>query len=143
MELAAKGITIPEPIAVETGPSFWQKMKKKYWEDVVPIERENEIALHHDFDGIRELDNNLPPWWVNMFYATIVFAVVYMYYYHFGGGGQLSGEEYKTEMVQAQKERAIALAGQANNIDESNVTALTESSALMEGELIFKNTCAT
>jgi cytochrome c oxidase cbb3-type subunit 3 len=142
MEATAKGIALPAPVAVPSGPSFWEKMKKKYWEDAVPVEREQEVMLHHDYDGIRELDNNLPPWWLNMFYATIVFAGIYMYYYHFGGGGPSSAEEYEMQMEEAKQQRAIALAGQANRVDESNVTALTESSALGEGELIYKNSCA-
>src|SRR5690606_19671499 len=46
--------------------------------DAVPIEQEQSILMHHEYDGIRELDNNLPPWWVWMFYATIIFSVVYV-----------------------------------------------------------------
>lgn len=142
MEATAKGIVIPAPVAVPDGPGFWEKMKKKYWEDAVPVEREQEVLLHHEYDGIRELDNNLPPWWINMFYITIVFAGIYMYYYHFGGGGPSSTEEYQIEVAEAKQQRAIALAGQANQVDESSVKALTESGALGEGELIYKNVCA-
>ena len=42
-----------------------------------PIEEEGEIILDHNYDGIKELDNNLPPWWVWGFYATIVFSFIY------------------------------------------------------------------
>ena len=42
------------------------------------IDEEEDIVLDHNYDGIRELDNSLPPWWVYMFYATILFAVVYL-----------------------------------------------------------------
>ncbi len=48
----------------------------------VSIEKEKDILLDHNYDGIQELDNKLPPWWVYGFYATIIFAVVYMFYYH-------------------------------------------------------------
>jgi cytochrome c oxidase cbb3-type subunit 3 len=65
-----------------------------------------------------------------------------MYYYHFGGNGPSQKEEYQQEMETAKKQIAVALAGKANAVDESNVTAVTESGALGEGELIFKNTCA-
>ena len=43
-----------------------------------PIEEEHEIILEHNYDGIKELDNDLPPWWVYGFYASIIFAAVYL-----------------------------------------------------------------
>ncbi len=145
LEASKSGVTLPSEqaeLAKQASESFWDRMRKKYWEDAVPIEREGEIISHHDFDGIRELDNRLPPWWVNMFILTIIWAVGYMFYYHWGGDGPSSIEEYNMEMEQAKKQQAVALAGMANAVDESNVTALTESGALGEGQLIFKNVCA-
>ncbi|MCC6412444.1 MAG: c-type cytochrome [Saprospiraceae bacterium] len=144
IELQAResGLELPHAEVVPQGESFWTRMRRQYWEDAVPREREHEIMSHHAYDGIRELDNRLPPWWVNMFYLTIVFAIAYMVYYHWGGDGPSQIEEYEKDMEQAKKEMAVALAGQANAVDESNVTALTDASALGEGELIFKNSCA-
>jgi cytochrome c oxidase cbb3-type subunit 3 len=121
---------------------FFTRLRKKYWENPVPQEREGEITLDHNYDGIRELDNHLPPWWVNMFYLTIIWSVGYMWYYHWGGNGLNQADEYKTEVETAKKEIAVALAGKANAVDESSVTAMTDSGALGEGELIFKNSCA-
>lgn len=145
LEASKSGINLPKDAEAEVRPaedSLWTKLRKKYWEDAVPAEREHEILSHHDFDGIRELDNRLPPWWVNLFILTVIWAVGYMYYYHWGGGGPSSTQEYEIELEQAAKQQAIALAGQSNAVDESNVTVLTESGPLGEGELIFKNTCA-
>ena len=39
---------------------------------------EGQLLLDHDYDGIKELDNSLPPWWVYLFYACIIFAAVYL-----------------------------------------------------------------
>jgi cytochrome c oxidase cbb3-type subunit 3 len=144
LEAAKSGALLPseELPALKTGDSFWTRMRKQYWEDPVPVEREGEIMFHHAYDGIRELDNRLPPWWVNMFLITIVWALGYMWYYHWGGDGPSSGEEYKSEVEIAKKEIAVALAGQANAVDESNVKALTDATALGEGELIYKSVCA-
>lgn len=142
MEAAKSGINLPEDAAkLYGGDSFWTTIRKKYWEDVVPVEREQDIMLHHDYDGIHELDNSMPPWWLNMFYITILWAVGYMFYYHWGGGGPSSEEEYRMKMEKAKKEMAVALAGQANAVDESNVTALTDGAMVGEGELIFKANC--
>ncbi len=143
-EAEKNGIAWPEEVAtvaVPQGDSFWTKMRKKYWENAVPVEREGDITFHHDYDGIRELDNHLPPWWVNMFVICIVWSVGYMWYYHWGGSGQNQIEEYKMEVETAQKEIAVVLAGKSNSVDESNVVALTDGSALGEGELIFKGNC--
>ncbi len=62
-------------------------------------ERPNDpLLLDHEADGIQELDNKLPRWWVWLFYLTIVFAVVYMVYYHVLGAGDLQAAEYTKEM---------------------------------------------
>lgn len=145
LESEKSGVALPaeaSDLAMEVEDDFFTRMRKKYWEDPVPVEREGDILLHHDYDGIRELDNHLPPWWVNMFILTIIWAVGYMWYYHWGGAGLNQAEQYKKEVEKAQKEIAVALAGKAEAIDESNVVALTESGALGEGELIYKNACA-
>lgn len=54
--------------------------------------------LDHDYDGIRELDNDLPRWWVWLFYITIVWGVLYMFYYHVFGVGYSSADEYRAEV---------------------------------------------
>ena len=60
--------------------------------------KKKDVLLDHDYDGIQELDNDLPPWWLWLFYLSIAFAVVYMFYYHFLGIGPSSAEEYMMEM---------------------------------------------
>lgn len=54
--------------------------------------------MNHDYDGIRELDNDMPPWWLWLFYITIIWAVGYMLYYHVFGWGDLQIAEYNKEM---------------------------------------------
>ncbi len=146
LEASKAGVVLPEePSTVQPSvpqESIWVRLRRKYWEDPVPIEREAEILFHHDYDGIRELDNRLPPWWVNLFIITIVWSAAYMFYYHWGGGGPSSIDEYEREVEQAKQAIALATANAANAVDENNVVALSESSALAEGALIFKNLCA-
>ena len=132
----------PQPIEVKKPKTthFWQRLYKR-WTDVVPMEREQEIVLEHDYDGIRELDNSLPPWWVAMFALTIIFSVVYMVYYHWGGSGPSSTEEYAMEVAAAQDNAKATLAKQANNIDETTVTALTDDQSIALGKTIWDANC--
>ncbi|MEZ4928225.1 MAG: cbb3-type cytochrome c oxidase N-terminal domain-containing protein [Saprospiraceae bacterium] len=143
-EAEKHGVKLPveESEVFVEGDDFWTKIRKKYWEGAVPIEQEGDITFDHSYDGIRELDNKLPPWWVNMFILSIIWAFGYMYYYHWSDNNWSSDQQYKNEMERAKKEVAMALAGKANAVDESNATVLTDASALGDGELIFKNTCA-
>ena len=108
-----------------------------------PVEQEAEILLDHDYDGIHELDNKLPPWWVWGFYITIVYAVVYVIMFFFTGTIPRSDKEYKNEMAAAEEAIAAYKATATNLVDETNVTILTEESALSAGEKIFATNCAT
>jgi cytochrome c oxidase cbb3-type subunit 3 len=111
--------------------------------DVVPIEEEETIMLHHEYDGIRELDNNLPPWWVWMFYATIIFGVVYIFNYHILGTSDLQIAEYDKEMVQAETEKEVYRKAMAMNIDETNAVEMTEASDISTGKKLFATNCVT
>ena len=73
------GVT-PEPA------NAWVKKFLKRWTKAKAVEEEGEIVLDHNYDGIKELDNSLPPWWVYLFYVTIIFAVVYLVRFHIMGG---------------------------------------------------------
>lgn len=111
--------------------------------DVVAIEDEGTIMLHHEYDGIRELDNNLPPWWVWMFYGTIVFAVVYMFNYHILGTADLQIAAYDKEIAEAEIEKEAYRKSMAMNIDETNAVVMTEASDLAKGKELFATNCVT
>jgi cytochrome c oxidase cbb3-type subunit 3 len=109
----------------------------------VPIEEEHKILLGHEYDGIQELDNNLPPWWVWGFYATIVFAFIYLINYHLLGVSDLQIKAYDKEMKVAEKEVQAYLNKMAMNVDETSATLLTEASDLSAGASIFATNCVT
>jgi cytochrome c oxidase cbb3-type subunit 3 len=109
--------------------------------DAVPVEEEESIIMDHEYDGIRELDNNLPPWWKYGFYLTIVIAVVYIFNYHVFHTGKLSGEEYAEELKIADQQIAEYRKSSANLLDETNVTRLTDAASLDEGKKIFGQNC--
>jgi cytochrome c oxidase cbb3-type subunit 3 len=109
--------------------------------DAVPIEEEYKILMDHEYDGIQELDNNLPPWWVWGFVACIIFAFVYIINYHVLGTSDLQIKAYEKEMEQAQKDIDAYLSKMAMNVDETNATLMTEKSDLEAGKTIFDNNC--
>jgi len=105
-----------------------------------PVEEEAEIILDHNYDGIKELDNNLPPWWVYMFYASIIFGIVYMARYHiFNGDNQ--DVEYEKEVAAAQIDIAEYKKNAKGLVDASTVEVLTEASDLKAGEAIYQSNC--
>jgi len=108
----------------------------------VPVEREADIDLGHDYDGIRELDNQLPPWWKYGFYVSIAFAAVYMYIYHWPGHDWSSIKEYEAEMAEAEIIKAKYQEKLAEGVNENSVTLLTDPASLENGKKIFTSLCA-
>ena len=129
-------LTAEQPIVAETFTKI-----NAILTDAVPIEEEHKILLDHEYDGIQELDNNLPPWWVWGFVACIIFAFVYLINYHVLGVSDLQIKAYEKEMDQAQKEIDAYLSKMAMNVDETNATLMTEKSDLATGKTIFDNNC--
>ena len=78
----------------------WEKIKE-YLVAAKPIEEEHEILMDHDYDGIKELDNKIPPWFSILFYTTIIIAVIYFLNYQVFKTGMSQAEEYKAEMKEA------------------------------------------
>ena len=109
--------------------------------DVVPIEEEESILLDHDYDGIKELDNNLPPWWKYGFYLTIVTGVIYLLHFHVFKTGDLQGKEYDNAIAQAKIEVDEFMKTSANNVDENTVKVLTEASDITAGKDLFIANC--
>jgi len=105
------------------------------------IEEEAEIILDHNYDGIRELDNKLPPWWVYLFYATVLFAVVYLARFHvFNDYDQ--DLEYEMEVAEAQAAIEAYRKTAKDLVDVNTVILLTDASDLSAGKAIFETNCA-
>jgi cytochrome c oxidase cbb3-type subunit 3 len=108
----------------------------------VEVEREAEILLDHEYDGIRELDNNLPPWWKYGFYLTIIWAVIYIFHYHLGRSGDLQEAEFNKEVAAAEAQIAEFRKKSANNVDESNVKMITGAAEMENAKKIYLDNCA-
>ena len=98
------------------------------------------LLLDHEYDGIRELDNKLPRWWVWLFYITIVIAAIYMLYYHVLHLGPLSAEEYKIEMKAGEQIKAAAMSKFEAGIP--TLQPLTDPVILNQGRATYAKLCA-
>jgi len=98
------------------------------------------LLLDHDADGIRELDNNLPRWWVWLFNLTILFSVVYMLYYHVFRAGDLMAAEYEKEMERGEKVKVAAL--QRFETELETMQPSTDQALIAQGGQVFSQMCA-
>ena len=131
-QLTAEAATVQKPRV-----SIWDKVNK-----FRPVEQEAQIDLGHEYDGIRELDNRLPPWWLYGFYVSIIFAGVYLWRYHVSHTAPLPGEELQIAMAQAEEQKALYLKKSANNVDENTVKLLTEAADITGGEKVYMQNCS-
>jgi cytochrome c oxidase cbb3-type subunit III len=134
-------VTIEAKAAINSKPHFIRRIYKKL-AGGVPLAEEKDILLDHDYDGIKELDNKLPPWWIYGFYVTIIFAVIYLFNYHIFKTGKLSHDEYQAELIQADREKEERMKANANFVNEENVVALADAAEISKGKVTFIKLCS-
>jgi len=122
---------------IAEGPTFIDRISA-----AVPVANEEEILMDHDYDGIKELDNDLPPWWKYGFYITIVFAFIYMFIFHISKTGDLQGAAYEKAMETARIAKEEFQKKDANSVTENNVKMLTDKDRLAAGKETFLANCA-
>lgn len=96
--------------------------------------------MDHEADGIKELDNLLPRWWVWLFNLSIAFSVFYMLYYHVFRVGDLQAAEYTKEWKRGEAIKAASIAKFEANI--ATLEPLKDSAVLGDGQRLFVNYCA-
>ncbi len=106
----------------------------------VPIEKEEEILFDHEYDGIKELDSKVPPWYSGLFYATILFSIIYLLNFHVLNTGKLMYEEYEEEMRIASLQQAEIMNSGAL-ITEESVTQLIDDISILSGKEIYDANC--
>jgi cytochrome c oxidase cbb3-type subunit 3 len=128
---------VSEPAGLQ---KFWEKLT-----DAVPIDREEEVMTDHEYDGIKELDNKLPPWWVWMFNLSIIFGVIYFAYYEVFSTSDLpiSIVEYNDEMKKAEEDLAAYKAKFGSGVDENTAVLVTDPGRLANGKSIFQTNCVS
>jgi cytochrome c oxidase cbb3-type subunit 3 len=103
-------------------------------------ESKDPLLMEHDADGIQELDNLLPRWWVWLFYLTTIFAFAYMGYYHVFHMGDLQLAAYQKEAKAGELIKNAALAkfeGAIGLLEPSK-----DSTVLAQGRMLFTSYCA-
>jgi cytochrome c oxidase cbb3-type subunit 3 len=131
---------LEEAKSMDFKESEWYKKMMKAITKSESIENEDQLLLAHDYDGIKELDNTLPPWWVYLFYGCIVFALVYLVRFEIMGGDNQE-TELKNEMAQAKIDVAQYMKTAPDLMDEKTVTLLTDPADLAAGKAIFTTNC--
>lgn len=136
---------LPEKIKPESKDSklteWWSKLDQKLFTKAVSVEKEADILLDHDYDGIKELDNSLPPWWKYGFYITIGIAFIYLLNFHVLGIGLNPTQEYNAEMEKAKIEKEIYETNNKDRIDENKVP-MADADGIKAGQRLFEANCA-
>lgn len=106
----------------------------------------------HEWDGIQELNNPLPKWWLYVFYACILFSVVWAVLYpsvpffrsHFGG---VLGYTQRDDVAKTLREAAGSQAVYRDRIQNLDVVAVRADEELRRfavagGRVLFAENCA-
>jgi len=96
--------------------------------------------LDHEADGIKELDNLLPRWWVWLFYLCIAFAAFYMVYYHVLKAGDLQAAQYDKEFKRGEEIKARAIASFETSL--GSLEPSSDTAVLATGQDVFMKMCA-
>lgn len=119
---------------------WWSYLDAKFFTKAAPLDKEADVLLDHDYDGIKELDNALPPWWKWGFYITVVIAVIYMFRFHVFKTGPTPEQEYNKEMQVAAAKLENFRKNSREAFDEKTVT-LADAAGIAAAKKIFTGTC--
>jgi cytochrome c oxidase cbb3-type subunit 3 len=120
-------------------PAIWTKLMQ-----LRPLEEEAELVMEHKFDGISELNNPTPAWFMALFYGTIIFGIGYLLNYHVFHYGKTQEEEYVAEIQQASDDKIAFLASPANAasaVNENNIELSKDAAVLKSGQALFATRC--
>ena len=140
-DLVPKRTPIAKPVVTVREP-WWERSWRR-WNAHVAIAEEEDILLNHAYDGIQELDNKLPPWWINGFYLSMVFSVVYMFVFHAFHYVPMGGVAYEEAMAAHREKVSTHLTSLALNVDENSVRYLLEEERLKQGGALFRKHCTS
>ena len=143
--LLVNALSLMQQISAKEGQSkaiFSEHWWKKFAGMGIAIKDEQQILIEgHDYDGIQELDNRMPPWLQSLFVATIVIAIGYSAYY-FGGFGDMQIAELEKDIARAEVEKKAYIEKVGASMDENSVTLLSDPASIGQGQALFTEKCA-
>lgn len=143
VEKAAQEKAAAMGVVYKPEPSWWQKMDRQLT-NAVPLEKEATVMLDHDYDGIKELDNHLPPWWKWLFILTVIWGAGYLFYYHVAESGPLMAQEYDNEVAAADAvKRQLDKDKPKVTIDEAALAFTNDAAMIGNGQKIYASNCAS
>jgi len=108
---------------------------------LAPLEKENELVLEESFDGIKELNNNIPHWFNILFFGSIIFAIIYMFDFHILKSSPLQEDEFKAEVQAANLDRELLIKS-GKLLTEATVVQLKDIAAISSGKTTFTSKCS-
>lgn len=105
------------------------------------MSQDKPVEISHDYDGIEELDNDLPRWWLGIFWVTILLALFYVPYYHWLRPDKLPVNAW--EKAEAERLAALATTEEENAQQEGpNLVALFDAGEWQEsGKKTYDTYC--
>lgn len=104
------------------------------------MSKKSDELLDSNYDGIKEFDNDLPKWWIILFYLTIIFGLVYFVYFTFGPG--LSSDQRLSAELEAIKQLQKSLPVEAKSSAEDLLKLVKQPERLEKGRLVYEGKCA-
>ncbi|MCE6991879.1 cbb3-type cytochrome c oxidase N-terminal domain-containing protein [Dyadobacter sp. CY323] len=144
--LLANAVSLLKQVSQNNAASVTTEPKVSWWKkfagmSVMPGDDKQLLIEGHDYDGIQELDNRMPPWLQSLFLATIVIGLAYAAFY-FSGMGDLQLAELDKEVAQAEIDKKAYMAKVGASMDENTVTLVTDAGTVDQGKTIFVEKCA-
>lgn len=104
--------------------------------------QDENTPMEHNYDGIKEYDNMLPRWWIQIFYATIIFSAGYLFYYHLGGNGKSHNQTFEEELALQKLQEAAQPSSKVEFSMEDLAPLKNNPQKLAEGKAIYLGKCA-
>ncbi len=130
----------------EQKAEYLQDKKKPYFKGLYEsafkkqtATEEKDILIDHGFDGIMELDNQLPKWWLGLFYFGVAYCVVYLLSYGFTD----FADQFK-EYDEEYKAQTASIAEYMKNTPPPTIDDAEYSpDNIAAGEEVFKTNCVS